>query len=335
LLGLSACSAPGAMPPKCAVNGGTTVRGDTRIGLFFGLLKLGNSPKVNILEFLASSAGNSSPRRVVHLNGMFASGPYGVDAAGNFWSGFTRYNDRGVAMGSLNLLRSGWIVGPLTVDSAGNFYAVEGRGSFVSRPCPYFGNVFVDEYPAGIYGSPTPGRSINIGNSACHYGGVAVDRLGRVYVAENPGTSGEARIVVLPARGSGQLKPTRVITPPRLGQLPPTVGNLQVDADGDVFVLYLDATPNDNRYRVLMYGPTAHIAREVLLGVRVYAFAILGNGEIDAMVPVASNIAIERYRIGTSQPISILAGRRTGLSRRGWIPNGIAVPRSGTGCLSQ
>ncbi len=329
LMLLGACS-PLALP-QCETSYAVALSEHTEFGLYVGLRKPGSHPKVDILEFLATSTGNAAPLRVTHLTAMLSSGPYGVDASGNFWSGFTKYNDKGVALGSLNLLRPGWIVGPATVDFAENFYAVEGPGSFTSRRCPYFGNVFVDEYRPGVYGNPTPVRSVNVGNEACYYGGIAVDSLGRLYVAEDPGRRGDARIVVFPAQGSGRLKPTRVLIIPRFGPSPPQIENLHVDSSGNVFALYLDAGSRDP-HRVLMYSPNANLPQRLLAGVRVGAFTISAENEIEALIQVRTKPSIQTYKIGRADPIAILAGPRTGLSRRGWIIIGIAAPQSPLGC---
>jgi hypothetical protein len=260
-----------------------------------------------IAEFASSTNGNSAPVR------SFSEGndnvAYGEDAEGNFWLGATHYSNIGTALGSVT---QPWaVVPPSYRDDKGNLYAF--NDTTRSSTCAVF------EFAGGTYGLL---REIDY--SGCTYDGksIAVDATGDVFVS----VSNPASILEFPPSGSGALAPIRTITLPA-GTATSTVVNIDVDAAGNLYVLYYPGTGFDDQF--FEYTPGSTTPQTLLAGVPVKGFAVDDSGGIYARVyssvdPTGPG-AIEYFPAGSSTPAQTIAGTETKLSP--YIYS-ITVPRS-------
>ncbi len=266
----------------------------------------------SVAQFGATASGNVSPiRNIIPGSSSSAAYPYGVDTSGNFWAGSTRYSARGVTLGTLNIANSS---NSYTADSSQNFYAVTNtaQGSIY---CPTGGTVYINEYAAGSYGTPSPLRQIQVG-TICEAGPMAIDGAGDVFFAENVNNvsgSNPATIVEYGPTGSGQLTPTRTIMVSAPAGTNTIVSSMATDAAGNLYVLVSGSL---EEFAVKSTSP-----QSVLPGVDVASFALDSQANIYTEVGTGSTFAIEEFPAGSTVPARQITGSNTELA----APGGIGV----------
>jgi hypothetical protein len=251
-----------------------------------------------LAEFPTGTSGNATPLR--NLAVPAAGAPFGANDSGDFWAGSTHYDSAGNALGTLSIPGAG--AGTSAVDSAQHFYTLP-AGAL--EDCAYSGNVTIEEYPAGVYGSPAPIRDIQLG-AVCNAGGLAVDGTGDVYVAESGSrvVAGNATILEFGPSGSGTLTPSRTMTV----SAPPAMAT---DAAGNLYVLVSGALSE--------YAPASTTAQSLLPGVDVSSFAVDAKGDIFAEVSAGATFQLEEFPAGSSTPGTTISGSNTQFGAPGAI----------------
>jgi hypothetical protein len=273
-------------------------------GIYFGLLSLRDGV-THVLEYPAKASGDVTP--LYRVSVKFGSGPYGVQANGAFWSGLSEFSADGHLLGSLDLIRKKWIVGPFALDRGRDFYAVEGPGSFLkptsfdvesrARGCPYMGNVLVEEYASGRFGSPRPSRTIDLGNPACLYKSIAVDGRGDVFVAEEPPATGRhAHVLEFAPSATGRARPMRDIDVacPSGSTAAPDIENLRVDTSANVYGELSCSLISPGV--VVAYSPSSSTPLLPIGNVPAFGLTLDGRDDVIAVVEVRSRLTISRDR---------------------------------------
>jgi hypothetical protein len=246
-----------------------------------------------------------------------ATGPYGVERDGSFWSGLTRYSAAGKILGTLDILRVGMSFGSFAADSDGNFYVIEGR-SASNGACVFSGSANLDEYAAGHYGHGLLMRTINLGSAVCSYRSLAVDASGRVLVSEEstPGGDQAARIKEFSATATGRAQPIRDIAAPC-----PDAEDLQTDSSGNIYAV---AICSSTAGYAIEYKPNASTPETLLSGHTVYGLAV-SSDVMYALMLRGSSYSLQRFRAEDGRLLSDVYGPQTGLDESSEMPVGIAA----------
>jgi hypothetical protein len=258
-------------------------------------------PGPGLLEFAQHASGNVSPMR--QLDFIFP--PYGEDRFGNFWGGPVHYSVAGRVIGRLLVLQ-GDVLTAFTLDRNHNVYIAGGPGK--PQTCPFTGEVTVNEYAAGAYGQPPPTRYIGLGRP-CSIPSITVTGSGNVAVAAVYMKRKRTRFVIreFPARGSGELKPIRVID---LGPVP--VSNLAGDARGDIYALIGPSSSNGGT--IVEYGPTGAGSQRLGISGNVLGFALGARARIFAALAGIGGTTIaevDGFRSGSRVLFARLKGKKT------------------------
>jgi hypothetical protein len=251
-----------------------------------------------VSEFPLDANGNIAPTRTF----MPGDAPsYGEDANGDFWVGATHLSNRGAVLGTVTLPVE---YTPAYVDGKGRLYA------FSSSP-----QCTLDEFPAGVYGTPTPVRQINFGSCSPGNVSVDVDDAGDVFIA---GLSGSSPVInEYASTGSGAIAPTRTIP------VAQSLSGFDTDAAGNLYVLTLSFNGTFTS-DLQEFAPGSTTGTALLAGTFLQNFAVDDAGDIYGCEAAnGPQYWLEYFQAGSNTPSRTINGNNTMLSC-----DPIVVPRS-------
>ena len=232
----------------------------------------------------------------------------------------------------------------VALDSSGQIYVANGGGELPFREAPADS---VSVYPAGSYADAAPIATLS-GEKTGIFApqAVAVDRTGRIFVANSGGGyNDQGNITVYPAGSNGDIPPITTIGGTKTGDhtgLDEPVG-LAFDAASNLYVLNQDGGPDkagsitvfapDARGNVVPKAIIANDAKTGQTGLNIASGLMLdpaGNMYVtNAPSSIGQNPdSVTVYaagKFGNVAPTSIIAGPHTGLKR----PHGIGIDADG------